>query len=468
MRPAFGFRSVRRRFPSRHRKRFLRIAAVVTAARGSHSVSSRLAVGLLAFAVWGSGPTEMSGEEGRFRFEAITIDDAPGNVVYAVSVVDLDSDGRDDIVAITEDKVLWYRPPDWEKHVLVEGMTMSDNVCIAPLDIDDDTATDLAIGAGWPRSGGTIQWLRQGAEITDPWSLHPIAEIPWTHRMRFANVLGEERGDPANLDAVRPRPQLVVSPLNASEGAEGVALTAYSIPDDPINDRWEPTVIDRGLNRLHNHWCMRASDLGWSGIVGKGAVTLTASQEGVHVIYRDDQQADRGEQDEKVLAGSPFRRGRLATGASGDDAASRGAGEVKAGRLANGTTFFATIEPMHGTDAVVYLIDPEAQRTTKRVTLTDRLQGGHALWVADLDQDGHDEVVVGWREPNPEVGIAIYDRQADGSWEEHLIDVGGVACEDLMVADLTFDGRLDIVAGGRSTHNIKLYVNRGDHGDSTR
>lgn len=461
MQPASGFCSVRRLSPTGPRNRPCRRTTVARVARVSRSATARLPVGLLAVALWIPSAARVSGEEGGLRFEAITIDEAPGKVVYAVSVVDLDSDGRDDIVAITEDKVLWYRPPDWEKHVLVAGMTVSDNVCIAPLDIDDDTAMDLAIGAGWPRSGGTIGWLRQGEEITDPWSLHPIDEIPWTHRMGFANVLGSKSGDPAKAERVKPRPQLVVSPLNAAEGAEGVALTAYTIPDDPLNDRWQPTVLDRGLNRLHNHWCMPASELAWSGIEGKGTVTLTASQEGVHVIYRDEQQADGVEQGEQVLAGSPFRRDRLAEGGSGEDAASQGAGEVQAGRLANGTTFFATIEPMHGTDAVVYLVDPNTRRTTKRVSLTDRLAGGHALWVADVDQDGHDEIVVGWREPNPDVGIAIYDRQPDGSWDEQLIDPGGVACEDLTVADLTFDGHLDIVAVGRSTHNIKLYVNRG-------
>jgi hypothetical protein len=33
-----------------------------------------------------------------------------------------------------------------------------------------------------------------------------------------------------------------------------------------------------------------------------------------------------------------------------------------------------------------------------------------------------------------------------------------VATEDLVVADLTGDGHPDIVAGGRATHNVKLYV----------
>ena len=44
-------------------------------------------------------------------------------------------------------------------------------------------------------------------------------------------------------------------------------------------------------------------------------------------------------------------------------------------------------------------------------------------------------------------------------WTKHVVDAGGVATEDLVVADFTGDGRPDILAGGRATHNVKLYVN---------
>ena len=37
-----------------------------------------------------------------------------------------------------------------------------------------------------------------------------------------------------------------------------------------------------------------------------------------------------------------------------------------------------------------------------------------------------------------------------------------MATEDLFVLDLTGDGRPDILAGGRNTHNVKLYVNKGE------
>jgi hypothetical protein len=34
-----------------------------------------------------------------------------------------------------------------------------------------------------------------------------------------------------------------------------------------------------------------------------------------------------------------------------------------------------------------------------------------------------------------------------------------MACEDLQVMDLNADGKLDIVASGRATHNLKVYWN---------
>jgi hypothetical protein len=32
-----------------------------------------------------------------------------------------------------------------------------------------------------------------------------------------------------------------------------------------------------------------------------------------------------------------------------------------------------------------------------------------------------------------------------------------MACEDAVAADLNGDGRMDIIAGGRATHNVIIY-----------
>ena len=98
------------------------------------------------------------------------------------------------------------------------------------------------------------------------------------------------------------------------------------------------------------------------------------------------------------------------------------------------------------------------------------VQWGHAVWCADLDSDGDDELIVGQRDPfrmgsvGPRgPGVFVFDiKQGKGSLSvsAHTIDDGGVACEDALAADLDGDGRIDIVAGGRATHNVKIYWNR--------
>lgn len=380
-------------------------------------------------------------------FKPQIIDAQPGKVVYAVTIADINSDGVSDIVAATENRVLWYRAPDWQVHVLHEGVAQPDNVCIVPLDIDRDGHIDLAIGGGWPENGGTIQWLSRGDDVEAPWQRHPITSEAWTHRMRWADVLG------------KGEPQLVVSPLNATIDPNGVRLLALEIPLDPRTDRWKPTLLNGDLNRLHNHWCVAPSTVGMSAeFADNRPVTLTASEEGISVIAPDP------------ISPQGFRSITLAPGAKSEQPSQRGAGEVKTGQLADGTRFLATIEPMHGNQAVVYpLGDAVSDEALARTVLTDKLRGGHALWCADVDRDGSDEIIVGYRESNPSVGILLFDHQSDGTWTQQRVG-DEVACEDLVVEDVNADGWLDIIAGGRATHNVVLYLNEGDkkqrsHGD---
>ncbi len=360
-------------------------------------------------------------------FTAAEIDPAIGQVCYAVTLADVNGDGRQDIVAVSESRVYWYENPSWQRHVIIDNQTPLDNVCIEAHDIDGDGQIDFALGAGWTRTG-TVHWLKRGDSLDQPWSVHFIADLRWTHRMRFADVLATGK------------PQLVVSPLNAVDGQVGVELTAFEVPADPATERWLPTVLDRQLNRMHNHW-----HLDWDG---DGTLqTLTASREGVHRVYRDS---------------GRWVKQRLGTGAQADDPNLSGAGEIKAGQLHAGARFLATVEPMHGTALAVYLPPTTADTDWRRVIVDEGFRRGHALWMADLDGDGADEIVFGHSDTPEVFGVTAYRAtNPEGTqWEKHVIDAGGMATEDLVVADLNGDGRPDIVAGGRATKNVKIYWNQ--------
>jgi hypothetical protein len=367
-------------------------------------------------------------------------------VGYAVLAVDINRDARPDLVVVDQRRVVWYQNPTWKRRTIIEGKTRPDNVCVAAADIDRDGFVDLALGADWhpsnTRSGGTIQWLRRGPTPDDPWTVHPIAEEPTVHRMRFVD-----------LD-VTGRPYLVVAPLmgrgstQAKNWTDGrpVRLLAFRVPKDPVGERWVPEVIDESLHVVHNFFPVPA-------VSGTGMDLLTASYEGVSLLWR---------------SGGKWVRRHIGAGNQDRPSSNRGSSEVKQGKLGGGRPFIATVEPWHGNQVVVYTPPEGGKGLWDRHVIDDRLKWGHAVWCADLDGDGDDELIIGVRDnlsdkPGERCGVRIYkatDRSGT-KWQRHLLDEGGVAVEDLTAVDLDGDGRVDIVAVGRATHNARIYWNRG-------
>ena len=157
----------------------------------------------------------------------------------------------------------------------------------------------------------------------------------------------------------------------------------------------------------------------------------------------------------------------------------KGASEVKLGRWHKNVPYFATIEPWHGHQVVVYTptdwtdypgVIKLAHLPFERHVIAEPLQWGHAVWCADLDGDSDDELIIGQRDPNKAdsvgprgPGVFVFDPKPGAvplNFDRHTIDDGGMACEDALAADLDGDGRADIIAGGRATHNVRIYWNR--------
>lgn len=373
---------------------------------------------------------------GEIEFRDQQIEDQLG-IGYAVLCEDVDADGDTDIVALNETQVAWWSNPSWEKQVVLDGETEEDNVAIAAHDITGDGKIEFALGAAWRPSdtagGGTLQWIRRRSDPGLEWDLFPLGNEPTTHRMRWADTDGDGRAE------------LIVAPLHGRGTSgprhwigQGIRLLALTPPDAPESSTWQEEVIDNTFHIAHNFWVLNFD-------TDPADELLVASYEGIHLLDRE---------------GRGWARTRLAAGFEGTSI--RGAGEVKLGTLASGRRYIATVEPWHANNIVIYHEPDDPLASWKRSVVVRRLNGGHALWTADLDGDKDQELVFGWRlkgsMPYDRPGVAIYD---PSTGHVQIVDWGGMATEDVIAADLNSDGRPDIVASGRSTHNLKIYWNQG-------
>jgi len=378
----------------------------------------------------------------KFKTQEIAKDLSVG---YAVLIADINEDKKPDIVVVDTKRVVWYENPTWKVHTIITDKTKPDNVCITAHDIDGDGHLDIVIGAEWKpfntKSGGTLQWLKRGKTLDEEWSIHPIGEEPTVHRVRMANI--------------DDKPHIVLAPLMGKDSTKEanwmdgrpVRILAYPIPKNPMKGPWVPKVLSEDLHVVHNIWPVPTA---------KGSdYILAASYEGVSIV--------RSAKDKWITS-------HIGEGNQENQKGNRGSSEIKMGKLSENRRYIATIEPWHGNQVVVYTTPEMAGPVWERHVIDEQLRWGHGVWCADLDGDGSEELIIGVRD-NPakgdkfteKCGVRIY-KATDGvgkKWERMIIDDGGIAVEDLAAADLDGDGKIDIVAVGRATKNVRIYWNQG-------
>jgi len=312
------------------------------------------------------------------KFKAQEID-AGLKIGYAVVTVDVDGDKKPDIVVVDQHKVVWYRNPgktegEWKKFVMLDGKTKSDNVCIAPIDIDGDGKPEFVVGAAWKpfdtANPGQLVWLKRGADVTKEWSMHELpCDEPTVHRVRCFDIDGDGK------------PEIVHVPLmGRGSSAKGlwvdgkpVRVIAMKVPskEPEKKENWKTQVLSEELNVCHNFWPLSSKAQGGPDRISDIVVT---SYDGVHMVSE--------------ITKGKWRTEQLGAGNQANPKSNRGASEIKATHLGKNAPVIATIEPWHGNQVVTYTPPKGDAKLWERHVIDEQLRWGHAVSFADLDGDG--------------------------------------------------------------------------------
>jgi hypothetical protein len=376
-------------------------------------------------------PTAHSQE---LRFDRRVIDaDLPGG--YQIEVADVNGDRKPDIVALGGSTCAWYENPTWKKRIVAFGKQTPGIISSATADLDGDGKAEIAIAYDFEMNEptrGKLALAVQGSGPEDPWKLTPIADVGSIHRLRWGDLDGDTKLD------------LVVAPIFGPRAKPPVyddkaIVVAFQPDGDPKTQSWH-------RHSLIKHPVIHAIEVRPVPASKVRSVVLTADNEGVSIVG------------EGIVCDGPsfiLSTRSLVPGAPGEPP-KRGCSEIHLGKLKDGRRFLATIEPWHGTEVVVWPEqEPGSLKFGTRTVLDSSLADGHALWVADIDGDGDDEVFAGHR--GKDHRVSMYDRNRTiGKWNRTVLD-RDIAAQDLRGGDLDGDGTPDVVAIGGATPNVVWY-----------
>jgi hypothetical protein len=373
---------------------------------------------------------------------------------YAVSVADFNKDGRLDVSAnsLQVAELAWYENPGappsapdaaagerggWTRHIIARDVQGIVNQ--AAEDVDRDGIPEVAVQSDFAmqaeKSPGHNWIARHQGDQRQAWRLQRIDSYPTSHRVVWADLDGDGRRELVNAPLIGPKS---VAPTFDQDRApvfwyDIQAWTRRAITTDI------PGIV-HGLRTVN-----------WD--TDQREEILVASFEGV-ALYKAT-----GSGNAMV-----FQKTLLTDGHSSDKAPRLGASDVAMG-LQNGRKFFATIEPWHGNEVVVYTAqDGKWQRRV----LFDKVGAGHTVAVEDLNGDGRGDVIandngrVTPQRPDATPGVHVFyapENPSSGEWVYHRLE-HKLAMNHCLGADINSDTRIDLVCTGAGGA-VRWYENLG-------
>jgi hypothetical protein len=370
-----------------------------------------------------SQPTNL-GPQPKFSEHTIATDLAGG---YQVVVSDINHDGKPDLIALASGmkELVWFENPGWQRHVLAGNISRPINC--AAWDIDGDGIPEIALAhefANDPaKSVGIVSLLKHKSDPSLPWEMTEIDRLSTSHRLRWIDIDG------------KGKKVLVNAPLAGAQvkppDYRGAVPLVFYRPSS-----WKREIISEELEGvLHGIFITDWDNDGRDDL-------LTASFMGIDLFTFGKNRR--------------WRRTRIANG-NADARPRGGSSEIAVGKLGR-ARFLAAIEPWHGNQVVTYR---QEGKTWKRDVIDTSLNDGHVLLTADLNMDGKDEIIAGYRGQGRSVYVYSAEDANGRRWSRQTLDNGGIAAAGCAVADLNGDGRPDVVCIGSATTNLKWYENIG-------
>ena len=376
---------------------------------------------------------------GPVQFEAHDIDPKlPG--AYAVNTADFNNDGKIDVIAnsLGVRELAWYENPTWERHVIVSDTMQIVNQ--APADLNGDGIPEIAFQSSFAMQAAKsegVNWIARSQGPGQPWKAEKFDTFPTSHHIVWADLDGDGKKELINAPLIGP------ASLAPTYDQDKASVFWYSQSDNFAKRHVVTTEIPGIIHRVR--------PVKWDS--GNREQFLVASFEGI-VMYRPSGSGDAMKFEKVVLSkGHEEKAPRL------------GASDVGVG-MQDGKRFFASVEPWHGNEVVVYT--GSGTNFTRRV-IYDKITSGHEIAVVDLNGDGRDDIVANdnavksQRNPDgPMGGVHVFfapDDAAKGEWTYmRLDDTAGM--NSCVGVDINNDRRKDLVCGGASGI-VRWYENKG-------
>lgn len=346
---------------------------------------------------------------------------------YQVVVSDINHDGKPDLIALASglNELAWFENPGWQRHVLAANISRPINC--AAWDIDGDGIPEIALAHEFSndpaKSIGIVSLLKHKRDLYEPWEMTEIDRLSTSHRLRWVDIDGNGKKVLVNAP--------LAGALAKPPDYKGAVPVVFYRPG-----LWKREIISEELQGvLHG---LLATN--WDA--GKPEEILTASFLGVDLFSFGK---NKRWQRTKIVNGNPEPWPRS------------GSSEIAVGKLGR-DRFLGTIEPWHGNQVVIYR---QSQNSWQRQVIDTTLNDGHVLLTADLNHDGRDEVIAGYRGQGRSLYIYSADDPKDDHWSRQILDDGGMGAAGCAVADLNGDGKLDVACIGTATANLKWYENLG-------